>query len=377
MSKPIAYHGGQPLLPEGPPGWPRTDSAIRAAVEAALRDQTWGLYRGPHTQRLADRLAEWFDCPHVLLCASGTVAVELALRGVGVGPEDEVLLAGYDYPGNFRSIEALGARPVLVDVRDDDWNIDTRHLEAALSERVRAILVSHLHGGLVRMQQVREFAHAHRLAVVEDACQVPGATVLGRPAGAWGDAAALSFGGSKLLSAGRGGAVLTRRDDVLQRIKVFAQRGNDAFPLSQLQAAVLLPQLERLAEHTARRAEAAAELARRIDRLPGLKMLPCTLPDSRPAYYKVGIAYTADELGGLPRETLIAALQAEGIAIDVGFAGFALRSARRCRRVGDLPEARRAAAGILVLHHPVLLESPEVLSRLAAAFERVTAAFAT
>src|SRR5262249_55040345 len=144
-------------------------------------------------------------------CASGTLAVELALRALRVGPGDEVVLAGYDYGGNFLSVHAVGAVPVLADVEPGGARLDARRGGEALGPATRAVIASQLHGGLADMAALAEACAARGVAVVEDAAQGPGATVQGRPAGAWGDLGVFSFGGSKLLAAGRGGALVTRR----------------------------------------------------------------------------------------------------------------------------------------------------------------------
>jgi dTDP-4-amino-4,6-dideoxygalactose transaminase len=344
---------------------------VLAAMQWAFADGSWGRYHGPHGDRLRQALAQMHDLEHVSLCCSGTLAVELALRGLRVGPGDEVILAGYDFPGNFRAIEAIGALPVLVDIDPQNWNLDPARLPEACSDKTRAVLVSHLHGGLVPMREVLAFAAERGLAVVEDACQATGATIEGRPAGAWGDAGVLSFGGSKLLTAGRGGAVLTRRPDVHQRIKVFCEQGNHAFPLSELQAAVLLPQLAQLEGRNTVRSQAVERLWRAWTGLPGLRPLVNRVAPARPAYYKLGLQYLPEELLDRSREDLIAAVQAEGVALDVGFRGFLLRSGRRCRTSGDLSESKRAAAAGMVLHHPLLLESAEVVDRAAMAVQKV------
>jgi dTDP-4-amino-4,6-dideoxygalactose transaminase len=358
-------------MPEGPPAWPLADPDVLAAMQRAFADGSWGRYHGRHGDRLRQALAQMHELEHVSLCCSGTLAVELALRGLRVGPGDEVILAGYDFPGNFRAIEAIGALPVLVDIDPQNWNLDPARLPEACSDKTRAVLVSHLHGGLVPMREVLAFAAERGLAVVEDACQATGATIEGRPAGAWGDAGVLSFGGSKLLTAGRGGAVLTRRADVHQRIKVFCEQGNHAFPLSELQAAVLLPQLAKLEGRNAVRSQAVERLWRAWKDLPGLRPLVNRVAQATPAYYKLGLQYLPEELLGRSREDLIAAVQAEGVALDVGFRGFLLRSGRRCRTSGDLSESKRAAAAGMVLHHPLLLESAEVVDRAAMAVQKV------
>src|SRR5947209_13545643 len=197
-----ALLGGEPVRPGGPPGWPCPDEAVRAALEAAWRDGSWGRYDGGHVRRLEERLAAWHGVPFALACGSGTFAVGLALRALKVGPDDEVVLAAYDYGGNFLSVHAVGAVPVLVDVDPSNWNLAPERLTEAFSPSTRAVIVSHLHGGLVPMREVMMLAAAHGVAVVEDAAQAAAASVQGRPAASWGDVGVLSFGGSKLLSAG-------------------------------------------------------------------------------------------------------------------------------------------------------------------------------
>jgi dTDP-4-amino-4,6-dideoxygalactose transaminase len=299
----------------------------------------------------------------------------LALRGIGVKPGEEVALAGYDFGGNWRAIETVGARPVLVDIDPRTWCLDAAQLEAALGERTTAVVVSHLHGGVADMPAICDIAARRGLAVVEDACQCPGAMVAGEPAGSWGDVGVWSFGGSKLLTAGRGGALFTRRADVAQRVKIFCERGNDAFPLSELQAAVLLPQLDKLAERNANRSENAKRLIEACTSISGLAPVRNSLGDSDPGYYKLAFLYNAQDFGGRSRDEFIAAAQAEGVAIDAGFRGFATRPESVCRKSGPLPNSRAAAENTLVLHHPVLLEEASVIDRVAEALRQVRHAF--
>jgi dTDP-4-amino-4,6-dideoxygalactose transaminase len=345
---------------------------VRAALEAAWRDGSWGRYHGGHVERLEARLAAEWGVAHALACGSGTFAVELALRALKIGPGDEVVLAGYDYPGNFLAVHALGARPVLVDVRPGNWNLDVGRVADALTPATRAVIASHLHGGLVPMRELVELAQARGVGVVEDAAQAPGATVQGRPAGAWGDVGVLSFGGSKLLTAGRGGAVLTARADVAQRAKLAQERGNRLCPLSELQAAVLLPQLDLLAGRHERRRRSVDHLTRQLAGVPGLECF-CNEVDGSPAYYKVGFRFDAGAFG-LDRERFVAAVRAEGVALDEGFRALHVgRSPSRWRGAGPLDEAARAGAAVVVLHHPILLESEADVGQVAAAIRKVRA----
>lgn len=349
------------------PPWPLPDEDVKAALLAAYANGSWGKYEGPNSKVLRDALLQLAGQRFVTLCSSGTIAIELALRGLNIGPGDEVVLAAYDFPGNFRAIEAVGARPVLVDLAPDSWRMDLECLETAFSRQTRAVIASHLHGDLLPMPQLCEIARAQGAAVIEDCCQVPGAIVAGRPAGSWGDVSVFSFGGSKLLTSGRGGAVLSSHEDAQQRMRIANDRGNLAYPLSELQAAVLIPQLKNLAQQNATRLTHVRRFLEQSAAFAGLQTLPLSRDERfAPAFYKLPFRLTGGkDAPPQPRELWITRLQAAGLAIDGGFRGFAKRSSARCRQVGELIHARRAAEHTLLLHHPVLLEPLATIDEVA------------
>ena len=365
-----AILGGVPIRPQGPPTWPLRRSAIRDGLLSAWDNGSWGRYHGPHTEQLTEYLAERHQCEHIILCSSGTVAVELAYRGVSVQTGDKILLAGYDFKANFQNALILDACPLLVDIRPDDWQLDIEQLEKA-SPHAGVVLASHLHGGVVDMPRLKTWAGQHDVRIIEDACQMPGAKLFGRPAGTWGDVGVLSFGGSKTLSAGRGGAVLTNDAAIAQRIRLYMQRGNNAYPLSELQAAVLLPQWVELDSNRQRRTASVEKLCKWGESLAGLR--PFKAPaDCEPDYYKLGFQYDSAAFAGLSRDRFAAAMRAEGIALDAGFRSLhCIHSRRRFRTLDDLPHADRADRDVLVLHHPVLLEDDAALREIITAAERI------
>jgi perosamine synthetase len=366
-----ALLGGTAVRPAGPPPWPLPDDAVRDALAAAFADGSWGQYHGPHVEALEHQLAAYHGARFALACGSGTFAVELALRALHIGPGDEVIVAAYDFPGNFLSIHAVGAHPVLAEVGHDDWQLTASAVAAAIGPATKAIIASHLHGGVVAMPALMALARAQGLQVVEDACQCPGASVWGRKAGTWGDVGVLSFGGSKLLTAGRGGALVTHRADVLQRARLHQLRGNLVCPLSELQAAVLLPQLKELDARNAERGRRVVQLLAALRDLPGLTPLVRLGTDHVPVYYKLGFQFDAQAFG-LERPEFVAALRAEGMAFDEGFqAAHVGRSARRFRAATPLSEATRAGQAMVVLHHPVLLAGERVVAEVATAVAKV------
>ena len=364
MNQLLKIEGGSAAFPDGPPKWPVASDDIVASVNEALASGQWGLYEGELLDQTHAALQKMWGLGYCLLCSSGTVAVELALRAAGVKAQDEVILAAYDFPGNFRAIEAIGARPVLVDVLADRWTMDGQQLKAALAPETRAVLVSHLHGETADIESIVAIAKDADVPVVEDVCQAPGAMLNGRMLGTFGDVVALSFGGSKLLSAGRGGAVLCNDESMLQRARIFAHRGNDAFPFSQIQAALLLPQLAQLDDLNQRRLTAARRITAALAESKWLQSLDGSklCESGMPAFYKVPIRIK--EGAPFDRASFLSVVQPEGIMLAEGFRGFTKRSARRCRSVGDLKHSRSAAAQTMLLHHPILLSSDSDIDRL-------------
>jgi perosamine synthetase len=261
--------------------------------------------------------------------------------------------------------------PVVVDVRAENWNLDVDQLERAIGPKTVAIIATHLHGGMVPMKRVMEIARARALAVVEDAAQAPGAMVDGRKAGSWGDIGVLSFGGSKLLSAGRGGALLLHQAADHQRARLWLSRGIQQWAaLSEMQAAVLLPQLAKLDGCNARRLNNVALLRSLISGIPRLRLFSNSMPNSSPGYYKVGMQYDADAVG-LSRERFVAAVRAEGVALDEGFRALHIgRAPGRFRAAGDLIEAENAHRGVVMLHHPILLGEACDIEQVASAIRK-------
>lgn len=376
-----AILGGNPIRPDGPPAWPDNWTEVADALNACLSDGSWGKYQGHNGEALEQQLNAFHGTDESILCASGTVAVELALRGVRVGPGDEVILSAYDFKANFQNVLIVGATPVLVDIDPRTWQLDVGKVEAAVSDKTKAIIVSHLHGGWVPMQSVMELAERHDLMVIEDACQATGAIFDEHRAGSVGHIGVLSFGGSKLLTSGRGGAVMTSIPEIAQRIRLFTQRGNEAYPLSEMQAAVLRPQLERLDERNIARWEAVRIFSDRLKQLASatgesvLRMLvdACASKDTdRPAFFKVGLQYDPANSTGLSRDLFSKAMRAEGIAIDAGFRSLhRIHSKRRFRSSGDLPNADYCDERVLVLHHPILLEDADSMQQIIDALSRV------
>lgn len=355
--------------------WPLVDDATNAVLQQMAADGSWGRYHGPHCPALLEALKAFHQVDHAYLCSSGTSAIELALRSALVTAGDEVILSAYDYKANFANVVALHATPRLVDVEAGTLGPNVSQIEEAITERTKAIIVSHLHGWLVDVNAIREVAKPHGIIVIEDACQVPGAIVNGQVAGTVGDIGTLSFGGSKLLTAGRGGCVLTSNSVLAQRIRLYDHRGNEAYPLSEMQAAVLKPQLERLKALNQRRADSVRLLCATWPEDSVLQ--PVLSPGfEQSAFYKVPFLITQS---ATDRTQLLNRFQNRGVPIAEAFPALhRIHSKRRFRSVAEsLPEADRLHDRLITLHHPILLQPETVIAELRHAIVETASSSAT
>ncbi|MCA9083919.1 MAG: aminotransferase class V-fold PLP-dependent enzyme [Planctomycetaceae bacterium] len=354
------------------PPWPSPNEDTHRVLRELAESGDWGRYHGPHCERLSSLLKSMHNVDHVHLCSSGTAAIELALRSIPVQSGDEVILAAYDFKANFVNVLTIGATPVLVDTLPGLPVIDVQQIEQAITPGTKAVIVSHLHGCLAPMDSIRQLLDGTGICLIEDACQVPGAVVNGKPAGAWGDAGTLSFGGSKLLTAGRGGAILFKDPQMAQRARLYTQRGNDAYPLSEMQAAILRPQLDSLADLNSHRANSVSRLLNQLETDPQIQ--PAMNHDPRkadamnqPAFYKVAFRFCSVEPTERSREKFLTSAKAEGLAVDAGFSALHLtHSRRRFNSVGTLEHATALHHELIKLHHPVLLQSPKTIDAVAA-----------
>lgn len=318
----------------------RIRESVRTVLEELATSDGYRAYTGPHTDALVRELSSAHAGSAVLLASSGTAALEIALRAENIGAGDEVLLSAYDYPGNFWAIERTGARPVLMDLAPNSWNIELSQLELALAEphTIRALVVSHLHGQLQPMGELRAWCDLHGLLLVEDSCQAVGGSLEGRPSGTLGHVGIASFGGGKVLSAGRGGCLISSSVELMQRARLAAGAGSGPYAMSELQAAVVSAQLTWLPElvSTCRSyfGQLAEQLAATSDRqsrhlFPAIRQLGFT------GIYQCGWLL-APEIASQDRGDFVERLKHKGLHAGSGFSGFHRRSARRCRRIGQM-----------------------------------------
>ena len=316
------------------PQWPARGPEEEQAVIAALRDGDWGGFPLPNerAEAFGRAFAERHDCDHALCVANGTVSLEVALQAIGVEPGAEVIVPAYTFEATASAALFAGCVPVFADIDPDTWCIDVEAADALVTQRTQAIVPVHLAMTVADLDAIGALAEKHGLAVLEDCAHAHGARWRGRGVGSWGDAGSFSFQSSKLMTAGEGGIVTISDEAVLDRLHALVncgrQRSGAAAPapvighnyrMTDLQAAILGVQLERLDRQHETRAVNARRLRAAIDEIPGLANLRIDPRVTTQAIYQFVFRFDGEAFAGIDRDMFVAALAAEGVPADGRF----------------------------------------------------------
>ncbi|HYE29636.1 MAG TPA: DegT/DnrJ/EryC1/StrS family aminotransferase [Allosphingosinicella sp.] len=367
----------EPDLGQGPDEhWPFYAEDEIDAVADVLRSGRVNQWTGDEVFAFERALAHRFGGEHCIALANGSLALELPLKAFGIGPGDEVVVTPRTFVASASCVRLMGATPVFADVDPDSGNITAESIEAVLTERTRAVIPVHLGGWPCDMPAIMALARRHGLKVIEDCAQSHGAEIDGRPAGSFGDAAALSFCQDKIISTGgEGGATLFRdpaawdwawsyKDHGKNRAKVEAPQTTPGFRwlhdgvgtnwrLTGIQAAIGLRQLAKLDAWHAARNRNAGIWAEALAAAPGIR-LPRPGPRFRHAYYKLHFYL---EPGAEPaREEILARAAEAGLRLFTGSCSEVyLERAFDDLPRPDLPNARALGrASLMVEVHPTL-----------------------
>lgn len=291
-------------------------SAVSQVLESGM------LAQGPRVAEFERAFAEYAGVRHAIATSNGTTALEVALRAHGIGPGDEVITTPFTFIASINAILYTGATPRLIDV-DENFLLDVRQLERAITPRSRAILPVHLFGQTCAMEPLMQLAEGAGLAVIEDACQAHGATYGGRKAGSFGTGC-FSFYATKNMTTGEGGMVTTNDDAIAERTRVLINHGMKVryhhdtlgynYRMTDLAAAIGTVQLKRLDNFNARRVEAARVYDATLAGLPGLE-LPRVAPRNRHVYHQYTLRVRSPFR--LTRDEFVAGLTERGIGTGI------------------------------------------------------------
>jgi dTDP-4-amino-4,6-dideoxygalactose transaminase len=330
----LALLGGSPAVrtPHLRP-WPWVSPASRKRLDALIDAGELSDYAyGATLAEFEQVVAEYHGLPYALGTASGTAGLHAAYYAVGVQPGDEVIVPSYSFHATVAPLFLLGAVPVLCDVDPVTGNIDLTDAERRITDRTRAIAITHLWGHPVEADELRALADRYGLRVVEDASHAHGARYRGRLVGTLGDVAVLSLGARKMVSGGLGGVLLTADEQVFraalplghchERAELILPPADTSvgyganYRLSPLAAAICTEQFRDLDERIAVKTEVLNGLSRRLAGVPGIAP-PDTAPHvTRGGWYGYKARVDLDELGGVALDDLVRALRAEGLRVD-------------------------------------------------------------
>jgi len=333
------------------------------------------LTTGDEVSEFERDLARYLDLPFTVAVTSCTAAMHLSLLAAGVGAGDEVVTTPLTFIGTANSVLMAGATPVFADVDRATGNIDPRAVEAALTNRTRALLPVHLYGQMCEMEALRSIANRHRLVIVEDAAHSLEAEWNGRKPGHFGDFACFSFYATKTITSGEGGAISAKDDakvDLLKKLRLHgldksaADRYTDHFErydvgvfgwkynMDNIHAAILVEQLKKVESYLARRAEIYDRYVEAFGEIEGIE-LHAIRPEARHGRHLFTILVEAGR-----RDAILEELQRRGIGISVNFYPVHLMSYYRERfgfREGMFPAAEEIASRTISLPlYPKLTE---------------------
>ncbi len=331
--KELAISGGTPVRSSAYPAWPNGDDREIEAVTDVIRNGEWGGFPEPgrYGGRFEEAFAAYQGAAHGILMSNGTITMEVALKALGIGWGDEVIIPALTFAATAYAPIAAGALPVIVDVSPDTWCIDPDLVETAITPTTKAIMPVHLGHQMADMDRIMAIAAKHDLAVVEDCAHAHGQQWRGKGAGCIGDFGSFSHQSSKILTAGEGGSLLTSDDDLARRAHSLIDCGRAKDPdekeftfganyrLGELHAALLVVAMDRFPAQQAQRADAGALFEGLVAQVPGVRVMPVDARVTRWSFYNYIVAIDPEAFAGRTNGIVCAALEAEGIPAEVQY----------------------------------------------------------
>jgi perosamine synthetase len=340
------------------------------AVAAVLRSGTLSL--GPRLAEFEAEIAHYVGTRHAVGVSSGTAGLHLCVRALAIGPGDEVITSPFSFVASANCILYEGAKPVFADIEEEEMCLDPDLVDAAVTERTRAVLPVHVFGQACDMEALGTVCGRHGLPLLEDACEALGTEHGGRRVGTFGAAAVFSFYPNKQMTTGEGAVVTTDSDEIAALLRSLRNQGRDEhgawlthdrlgynYRLTEVAAALGLVQLRRLNALLTRRAEVAAQYGERLKRIPGIRLMAAATRTSRLSWF-AAIARLEE---GLDRDAVMGRLSAAGVPARAYFAPLHLQPLYRERygyKLGAFPVTERVARSTLALPFHTRMTEEEV-----------------
>lgn len=341
----LAINGGKPVRTRAFPAWPVFDRREEELVLKVLRSGKWWRFAFGQGVNLAEpeqgersqvalfqeEFARYHACRYGIAAANGTATLEMGIRALNYAVGDEIILPPYTFIASASSILQNNLVPIFADIDPDTYNLDPAGVEAAITPRTRAIMVVHFGGQPADMDRILAIGRKHKLAVIEDAAHAHGCEWKGRKAGSMGLFSSFSFQASKNMTAGEGGIFCTNHRQLAADCDSLTWAGRKVgrpwyefyrlgwnYRMTEFQGAILRMQLRRLPAQIRRREQLAQYLSRQLKKLDGLRPLVQDPRTTRHGYHIYMFRYDEKAIG-IPRQTFLKALTAEGIPAFSGY----------------------------------------------------------
>jgi dTDP-4-amino-4,6-dideoxygalactose transaminase len=361
------------------PLWPQADEREADLLRMVLQSPQWGGFH-PFVTEFEQSFAAYQQAKHGLSLSNGTVAMELLLGLLEIGPGDEVIVPAISFIATATAVSRVGAIPVFVDIEKDSYNIDPERVRQAITSKTKAVFAVHFAGTICDVQALLDICQEHGLLLLEDAAHAHGSEWNGRRAGSFGLASTFSFQNGKVLTAGEGGILLTSDDHLAERARSVANSGRISgrsfyehthlgtnFRLGAFQAAVLLAQFERLPSQNEQRSANASFL---IDSLAEWKVIIWQKRPAEQTQHPFYLLVGRISPGKIARDEFCRLLVSHGVPCTPFYPHTLYRnplyqSGGGACRVMPCPEAEARVLDAFWLPHRLLLAGKETIEKVA------------
>lgn len=397
----LAIKGGSPVRSAPFPDWPQTSEVDEQNILKSLRNHRWCTMDGEFIPKFEKAWAGKVGSRGCVITPCGTHALQMALELLGVGPGDEVITSPYTYIATVDAIMMGYSLPVFADSDLKTFQLDPDDVEHRITRNTRALMPVHIYGAPAHLDKILAIGKKHNIPVIEDACQAHQAEWKGKKVGTLGTLGCFSFQETKVLPGGEAGALVSDDEELIAKAYMFRNFGGDPkthqymtrgfkYRISDFAAAVLMGQLERYEDVCLKREKHAAYLRAELKNVPGFIVQEHYPESTRQNHYCFGVRYDPEHFKNLPREKVVAALNAEGMMAAAGYsplnkepfmerslnlrgfrAVFSQERLDKYRRENSLPQNDQLCSTAFFLEQNMLIGEKSDVDDVLEAFEKV------
>ena len=375
------------------PVWPTADEREENAIIRVLHSGSWWRNGGSEVKQFENEFAAYQNCKYGVSLANGTVAIEIALKALGIKRGDEVIVPDFTFYSTVSAVLSVGAIPVLVDVSEDTFCIEPEKVENAITDKTKAIIVVHIAGNIAEIDSLVDIAQKNNLYLIEDSSHAQGAEYNGKRAGSFGDVGTFSFQNAKLITSGEGGITICNSEELRQRMFLNTNCGREEGDtnynhvligtnarLSEIQGAVLRVELEKFDDQVQLREKNYKYLEKLLTEIKGIKMQKSDKHMTRHPHYMVMFYYDKKYFNNVSRDDFVAYLTKCGLPVNRAykalheipfFENLSKEEWRIDKSSDECRNSKMIADNVICIAHNVLLGDEELMDYIADCIKNV------